>query len=190
MNISELVQSSIFATVLTLLVTVATCVITQLYGYKKMKIERFREIYECLEKFSEKRAEIVEKCNQMSYSLEASMPEQWNKKAEKKRAEYYMHLYQRMNEMLAEYSGFLEHFLSFSHFLYKNKPVLPVVKAECWYFLDIYERIAHIESGLQEACGIEYTQIAAFVQFIRLTGKRKDRKKLKEYFRRNHINIL
>lgn len=189
MNIADLVESSIFATVLTLLVTGATCLITELYGYKKMKIERFGEIYECLEKFSEKRAEIVGKCNQISNSVEANVPEKSNKKTAKKQAKYYMDLYRGMNEMLVEYSKFLEHFLSFSHFLYKNKPVMPVVKAECWYFLDIYERIVRIESGIQEACGIEYTQIAAFVQFIHLKGRWKDRRKLKKYFKRNHIKI-
>ena len=63
MNIENFIQTSGFATILTVLVTVATCIISTLQANKKMKIDNYDRIYNCLVNLTEKRADIVDKCN-------------------------------------------------------------------------------------------------------------------------------
>ena len=140
MNWVEFIQSSVFATILTLSVSIVTCVINRVQGYKKMKLEHFETIYNCLELFAEKRAEVTDKCSELSREMGEKYPD-GNKVSEKTFLKWYDNLYCGMNRMIAEYSKCLELYLSISHFLYKYKSLKPIIKAECWEFLKVYESI-------------------------------------------------
>lgn len=188
MSFEELVNSGIFATILTALVTAGTCVFSEVYGYRKLKTEKFGEIYKCLDEFIEKRTEIVGKCNQMSQQLADVLPDKWDMKNKKKYNEMYIIIYQKTNEIIAEYSKFLDLFISFSCYLFKNKAIKPVIKADCWSFLNLYEQVIGIQKNLSEPYKMKYAQIASLVETIRLSGKWKDRKKLCEYLERNHVS--
>lgn len=187
MSFMDFIQTGIFATFLTLSVTVATCIIDGRHGYRKMKIEKFGDIYACLDGFAEKRAKIVSKCNKMASKLAEDLPEKWDKEANQKKLDKYQDIYHGINEMIEEYSKFLDLFLSFSYFLYRNKPIMPMIKAECWSFLSLYELLMTIDCG-ERAYKIKYSQIASLIQFIREEGKGEDKKRLREYLSRNQIS--
>ncbi|MCX4269170.1 MAG: hypothetical protein OSJ62_10995 [Lachnospiraceae bacterium] len=186
MSFTSFIQTNIFATVLTLLVSIAICVISEKNAYRKMKIEKFENIYTCLERFAKTRAIILDKCNKIANELADALPEEWNKKTRNEWMEKYQDTYSGINNIITEYSEFLDLFLSFSYLLYKNKPILPVVMAECWSILNLYEQLIVMENN-NNIYKIKYSQIVSLVQFILLTGKRKDRKKIHEYLVRNKI---
>lgn len=186
MSFISFIQTNIFATVLTLLVSVATCVISKKYGYRKMKIEKFENIYTCLEGFVNTRARIVDKCNKMANELADAIPEKWSKKINSEWMKKYQDTYSGINNIITEYSKFLDLFLSFSNLLYKNKPIIPVIMAECWSILNLYEQLIIMESN-NNIYKIKYSQIVSLVQFIISNGKRKDKKKIHEFLVRNEI---
>ncbi len=190
MSFEELINSGIFVSILTVLATCATCVISESYGYRKLKTEKFSDIYDCLNQFIEERARIVGMCNQMSHELAAIIPEKPDNKTEKKYREMYDKIYNGMNEMIAEYSKFLDLFMSFSFYMFKNKAIRPVIKAECWSFLNLYEQVIEIQGDISEPYGIEYAQIASLAQMIRLSGKWKDRRMLNKYLKRYHVTEI
>ena len=186
MNSVDLVQTSILSTVLTLLVTLATCIISKVTGYRKIKIENFRLLYKCLVDLTDRRAKIVDRCNGLSKELADSLPEKWNKESNSEMIKKYKSTYSGINEIIAEYSKFLDLFLSFSHFLYKNKPIMPIIKADCWSILSLYEKITAFKFE-QVDYVISYSQIASLTEFIRTAGNRADKKMLRRYMERNKI---
>ncbi len=186
MSFTSFIQTNIFATFLTLLVSVATYVISEKNGYRKMKIEKFENIYVCLEGFANTRARIIDKCNKIADELADALPEKWNKKTHSEWMKKYQNTYSGINNIITEYSKFLDLFLSFSNLLYKNKPIIPIIMAECWSILNLYEQLISMESN-NNIYKIKYSQIVSLVQFILLTGKRKDRKKIHEFLVRNGI---
>lgn len=186
MNNVDFVQTSILATVLTLLVTLATCIISKVTGYRKIKIENFRLLYKCLVDLTNRRAEIIDRCNALSKELADSLPEKWNKESSSEMIKKYKSTYSGINEIIAEYSMFLDFFLSFSHFLYKDKPIIPIIKADCWSILSLHEKITAFKFEQVDYC-ISYSQIASLTEFIRIAGNRTDKKMLRRYMKRNKI---
>ncbi len=186
MNFTSFIQTNIFATVLTLLVSLATCVISGKHAYDKMKIEKFENIYSCLESFANTRARILGQCNKIANELADNLPETWDKNAKKEWMKKYQDTYRGINSIITEYSKFLDLFLSFSYILYKNKPIYPIITAECWSILNLYEQLIVMESN-NDIYKIKYSQIVSLVQFILLKGKRKDKKRMHEYLARNKI---
>lgn len=180
----EFIQSSIFATILTLSVSIVTCVINRVQGYKKMKLEHFEAIYNCLELFTIKRAEVTGKCSELSKEIGEKYPD-GDKVSEKNFLKWYDSLYCGINEMIAEYSICLELYLSISHFLYKYKSLRPIIKVECWELLRLYEGI--LEIGKKYHYNIRYAQIVDLVQFIKITGTWKDKKALRKYLNEHQI---
>lgn len=187
MNFIDFIQTNIFVTALALLITLATCIISEVHGYRKMKIENFNDIYKCLDEFAKKRSKILDKCKKISEELAAALPEKWDGKTDNEYMKKYHNSYHGINEIVAEYSKVLDLFLSFSHFLYKNKPIIPIIKTECWSILSLYELLITMEcnSGIYK---IKYSQIVSLVQFICLSGKKNDKKRLTEYLQRNQIS--
>lgn len=80
--------------------------------------------------------------------------------------------------------------MSFSFYMFKNKAIRPVIKAECWSFLNLYEQVIEIQGDISEPYGIEYAQIASLAQMIRLSGKWKDRRMLNKYLKRYHVTEI
>lgn len=190
MNCMEFLQTNIFATLLTVLVTVGTSVISEIHGHHKMKIENFDKIFACIEGLNKSRAEILDKCNKELRSIGEEIPERekWEGMSGAKQLKKYDNTYQRLNDIISEYSKFLEFFLSFSHYLYKNKPLIPIIRADCWSLLNIYEQV--VQKGHEQGYVIKFSQIASLVQFIRLMGKRAEKKEIKNYLKRNHVAEL
>ena len=187
MNFTELIHTGILATILTTCVTFATCIISSVQGYKKMKIDNFDKIYNSLINFTEKRATILDKCNSLTKEIADALPDEVQEISNKKLKTLYYNTYYGINELITEYSKCLELFLSFSHYLYKNKPIAPIVITECWTILGLYEKLITI--NVMEEYTIKYAQIVTLVQFIRINGKRKDNKQLNEYLKRNNISV-
>lgn len=185
MNFIGLIQTGILTTFVTACVTIATCIISTVQGYKKMKTENFDKIYTSLVNFTEKRAEILDKCNGLVCNIADSFPERVQRLSEQKWEKVCCNAYHRMNELLTEYSKCLELFLSFSHFLYRDKPIAPIIVSECWAFLTIYEDMVNMFD--KEEYRIMYEQIVTLIQFIRLNGKWKDKRRLHGYLKRNHV---
>ncbi|MCI9077891.1 MAG: hypothetical protein HFH68_03055 [Lachnospiraceae bacterium] len=186
MNLISFIQTNIFATILTLSVSIANCVITAKHGYRKTKVEKFKNIYTCLENFANTRAGIIDKCNKIADELADALPEKWNKKTSNEWMKKYQDTYNGINNIITEYSKFLDLFLPFSYFLYKNKPIFPVIITECWSILNLYEQLIIMQNN--NIYKIKYSQIVSLVQFILLKGKRKDKKKIHEYLKRNQIS--
>lgn len=185
MSLGEFIQTGILGAFMTACVTVATCFISGVIGYKKMKVENFDKIYNSLTDFAEKREEAVDKCNKLVQELADQLPDT-PQEMEREEWEGKCHLiYCGIKEMLTEYSKCLELLLSFSYCLYKNKPISPIVTAECWSMLDLYENFIAIDD--MNRYGIKYTQIVVLVQFIKLKGTWKDKIRLKGYLKRNGL---
>lgn len=184
MSLVELIQSGVFATFLTACVTIATVFLNEVMGYKKMKVENFDKISNSLIDFTEKRAEVVDKCNKLIQKLTDSLPEKSDKISEKEWRKIYHHTYRGINELLTEYSKYLELLLSFSFCLYKNKPISPIVMAECWSFLNLYEKFVNDV----DEYNIKYVQIAALVQFVKVKGNWKDKRRINKYLKRNKLS--
>lgn len=187
MSFIDFIQTNIFVTILTLSITLATCIIDKIHSYRKMKIENFSDIYKCLDEFAKKRSKVLDRCKKIADELASALPEKWDEKSNSEYMKKYYNSYNGINEIIAEYSKVLDLFLSFSHFLYKNKPIIPIIKTECWSILSLYELLITMEcnSGIYK---IKYPQIVSLVQFIRLSGKKKDKKRLTEYLQRNQIS--
>lgn len=185
-EMEDVIQSSIFATILTLCVTFATCIIGEVQGYRKMKLEHFDTIYHCLEDFTKKRAKILDKCSQKSEELSEILPDLNDKYSKKDFIARYHLIYRGMNQIITEYSNCLEFYLAVSHFLYKYKSLRPIMKAECWNILKIYEKV--VEAGKEDYYHIQYSQIVNLVEVIRITGNFRDKKALKKYLKDNQVN--
>lgn len=185
MNLEQLIQTGIAGVFLTGCVTTATCFISGFIGYKKIKVEHFDKIYKSLIDFTEKRAEVVDKCNALIQKLADPLPDMIQNISEDEWKKMYNNTYQGINVLLTEYSKCLELLLSFSYCLYKNKPIHPIVTAECWSFLDLYEKF--VDMGDMDEYRIQYAQIAALVQFIRIKGHWRDRRRLHKYLKRNRL---
>lgn len=181
----EFLQSSAFAAILTFLISIATCVISEAQGYRKMKLQYFNDIYSCLEQFTKNRTEVIDKCNEMSKELAEKFPNADDTKSEKSFLKRYDNLYCGMNKMISEYSKCLELYLSMSYFLNKDKSLKPIVKAECWNFLNVYGKL--IVEGEKLQYKIHYAQIVNLVQFIKIAGTWRDRKALRKYLKKYHI---
>lgn len=181
----DFIQTSIFATILTLFVTLATCVIGKVQGYMKMKLEHFETIYHCLEDFTKKRAKILDRCNQTIEELSEILSDFDDKDSEKDFLNKYHCIYHGMNQMIAEYSKCLEFYMAMSHFLYRYKSVRPIIKAECWNLLNVYEKL--VEAGKEYHYKIQYAQIVDLAVFIRSTGRWRDKKALNKYMKKNQI---
>lgn len=181
MENADFVQTNILATVLTLLVTLAVCVISKITGYRKIKIENFKLLYKCLADLASKRAEIITRCNTLASDLADNLPENWNKVSNSEMGKKYKDTCSGINKIASEYSIFLDFFLSFSHFLYKNKPIIPIIKADCWAILRLFAIIND---------KINYSQIASLAEFIRLYGNRTERKALREFIEKNNIRKM
>lgn len=186
MNLEQLIQTGIAGAFLTACVTIATCIISEVIGYKKMKAEHFDKIYKSLIDFTEKRAEVVDKSNDLIQKLADSLPDTIQNISKVEWKEMYNNTYQGINVLLKEYSKCLELMLSFSYCLYKNKPLHPIVTAECWSILDLYEKF--VDMGDTDGYRIQYAQIVALVQFIRIKGCWKDRRQLHKYLKRNRVS--
>ncbi len=178
MNWTEVIQSSIFATILTLVVSIATCVISKVQGYKKMKLQHFKTIYNCLEHFTETRAAVLDECNKMAGELAENLPDVEDKQFVKR----YDELYCGINIMISKYSKCLELYLAMSHFLYQYKSLRPIIRAECWELLRIYGVV--VEYGKDSNYKIEYAQIVGLVQMIKNTGTWRDRVALYRYLKK------
>lgn len=185
MRLADFVQTGIFTAILTTCVTLATCIISMVQGYKKMKIENFDKIYNSLTNFTEKRAKIVNKCNKLVKELANALPEKVQKKSEEELEKLCYITYGGINELLTEYSKCLELIMSFSHYLYKDKPITSIVTAECWSILYLYEDFVAINNRGEYS--IKYAQIITLVQFIRTYGRWKDKKQLRKYLRENKV---
>ena len=107
MNFIDFIQTNIFVTALTLLITLATCIISEVHGYRKMKIENFNDIYKCLDEFAKKRSKILDKCKKISEELAAALPEKWDGKTDNEYMKKYHNSYHGINEIVAEYSKVL-----------------------------------------------------------------------------------
>ena len=182
MENADFIQTNILATVLTLLVTLATCIISKETGHRKIKIENFKLLYKYLADMTSKRAEIIEKCNTLANNLADDLPENCNKVSNSEMQKIYRDTCAGINKIASEYSIFLDFFLSFSYFLYKNKPIIPIIKADCWAIL----RLFGIINDMKEY-RINYSQIASLAEFIRLYGNRTERKALREYMEKNKV---
>lgn len=187
MNCTEFIRSSAFATILTLLVSVATCVVSEVQGYRKMKLQYFEVIYNCLEDFTKKRADVIDKCNGMAQELVGKMPVT-SERASKSYAKQYDNLYCGINKIISEYSKCLEFYLTISHFTYRYKSLRPIIKAECWELLRVYGSV--IREGEELHYRIQYAQIVNLVEFIKIAGHRKDKKALHEYLEEYGISKL
>ena len=187
MSLIEFIQTNLLAAFLTAFVTIATCIISTVQGYRKMKIENFDKIYNSLIDFTEKRVSILDKCNSLTKEIADALPDGVQEISNKKLKMLYYNTYYGINELITEYSKCLEFFLSFSRYLYKNKPIAPIVITECWTILGLYEKLITI--NVMEEYTIKYAQIVTLVQFIRINGKRKDNKQLNEYLKRNNISV-
>ena len=181
MSWTEFFQSSMFAAVLTALVSVATCIISKVQGYKKMKLQHFETIYSCLERFTKTRIEVLEGCNKTARELADKIPDANDKKFLKR----YDDLYCGMNDMISEYSKCLEFYMSISHFLYKYRSLRPINKAECWELMRAYEKV--VEYGENYHYEIRYAQIIDLVQVIKMTGTLRDRIVLHKYLKKHRI---
>ena len=108
-----------------------------------MKIENSDKIFTCIEELNKSRAEILDRCNKELRSIGDNLPEQekWEGMSGAKQLKRYDNIYQRLNDIIAEYSKFLELFLSFNYYLYKNKPLIPIIRADCWALLSVYEQV-------------------------------------------------
>lgn len=188
MNIENFIQTSGFATILTVLVTVATCIISTLQANKKMKIDNYDRIYNCLVNLTEKRADIVDKCNVLIKELSDALPNSVHKISDRDWKRQCCDTYDGFNKLLTEYSKYLELFMSFSYFLYKNKPMLPVILSECWALLNLYEKFINICN--ENEYKIRYEQIVTCVQYIKINGRKKEKKYLNEYLKRNQVDLL
>ena len=173
---------------MTACVTIATCIINNFQGYKNIKIENFDKIYTCLTDITEKRAEIVDKCNRLIKELADALPEKIQKKSEKEWTKLCSITYNGINELLTEYSRCLEFIMSFSYYLYKDKPITPVIIAECWSVLHLYEYFMSINNI--DEYKIKYTQIVTLVQFIKTYGRWKDKKQVRKYLKENRVTDL
>lgn len=182
MDNADFVQTNILATVLTLLVTLSTCVISKITGYRKIKIENFELLYKCLTDLASKRSEIIAKCNTLANDLADNLPENWNKVSNSEMEKRYRDICSGINKIASKYSNYLDFFLSFSHFLYKNKPLIPIIKADCWAILRLFEIVND-----KKEYRINYSQIASLAEFIRLYGNRTERKVLRVYMEKNKI---
>ena len=187
MNWTEFIQSSVFATILTVVVSIATCVVSEVQGYRKMKLQHFEVVYHCLEDFTKKRADVIDKCNGIARELAGKMPDTGDKTS-KSFAKQYDNLYSGINKMISEYSKCVEFYLSISHFMYKYKSLRPIIKAECWELLRVYGNV--IEEGKDLYYRIQYTQIVDLVEFIKIAGNRNDKKALREYLEKYEISEL
>ncbi len=181
----DFLQTNVFTVILTSCVTLATYFISTVQGNRKMKVENFESIYNALTDFTEKRAEIIDHCNQVVKELAEAMPDEVQKKSDKEWKKLCDHTYGGINELLTEYSKCLEFMMSFSYYLYKNKPVAPIVTAECWSILYLYENFVTIENGNEYR--IRYVQIVTLVQFIRKYGSWRDKKQLHKYLKENKV---
>lgn len=181
----DYIQPSIFATYLTLCVTLATCIIGEVQGYRKMKLEHFDSIYHCLEDFTKKRAKIIDKCNQKSEELSEILPDLNDKYSKKDFMAQYYRIYHGMNQIITEYSNCLEFYLAVSHFMYKYKSLRPIMKAECWSILKVYERV--VEAGKKDHYHIQYAQIVNLVEFMHITGNFREKKALNKYLKNNQV---
>lgn len=185
MSFMKFIQTNIFATILTLLVTVATCVISRFQEYKKIKIENFDKIYDCLANFTEKRAETIDKCNEMMKRMADALPEKGERVSDEKWKKQYKKTYDDLNRVLTEYSKHLELFMPFSGFLYKSRPVMRIVTAECWSVLKLYEQLVELDDTKEYR--IHYGQIVTLVQFIRMNGSHREKKRLHRYLKSNSV---
>lgn len=185
MENADFVQTNVLATVLTLLVTLATCVISKITEYRKIKIENFELLYKCLTDLASKRAEIIAKCNTLASDLANNLPENWNNVSNYEMEKSYRNTCSGINKIASEYSNFLDFFLSFSHLLYKNKPIIPIIKADCWAILRLFEIVND-----KKEYSINYSQIASLAEFILLYGNRTERKVLRIYMEKNKISKL
>ncbi len=188
MSFVDFIQTGILTAFLTACVTLATCIISEVQGYKKMKIENFEKIYNSLTNFTEKRAKIVDECNKLVKELADALPEKVQRKSEKEWKYLCYITYSGINELLTEYSKCLEFIMSFSHYLYKNKPITPIVIAECWSILYLYEVFVAIDS--MDEYSIKYAQIVTLVQFIRTYGRWGDKKHLRKYLKENKVSCF
>lgn len=181
----EFLQTNVFTVILTSCVTLATYFISTIQGNRKMKIENFDKIYNSLTDFTEKRAEIIDECNQLLKELAESLPNKVQKKSEKEWKKLCDRTYDGINELLTEYSKCLEFMMSFSYYLYKNKPVEPIVTAECWSVLYLYEKFVNIKN--ENKYPIQYVQIITLVQFIKNNGRWRDKRQLRRYLKENKV---
>lgn len=186
MNLPDFIQTGVFTAILTACVTLATCIISNVQGSRKIKTENFDKIYNSLADITEKRAEIVDKCNELIKELADALPEKIQKKSKKEWANLCCITYGGINELLTEYSRCLEFIMSFSYFLYKDKPILPVITAECWSVLYLYEDFISIND--MDEYSIKYTQIVSLVQFIKTYGRWGDKRQLRKYLKDNKVS--
>lgn len=178
----EFLQTNVFTVILTSCVTLATCFISTVQGNRKMKVENFDKIYNSLTDFTEKRAKIIDQCNRLVKELAEALPDKVQKKSGKELKELCDRTYGGINELLTEYSKCLEFLMSFSYYLYQNKPVAPIIIAESWSILHLYEEFVTIKNG--DGYRIQYVQIVTLVQFIKKYGKRRDKRQLRRYLKK------
>lgn len=178
----DFIQTGIFTTLITIFITIATCIISAVHEHKKMKIDNFDKIYGCIVDFTQKRAEILEKCNGLIKAIAENIPKDEKEIHENQWENLFRDTYDGINKLLSEYSKCLEMFLSFSHYLYRNKPIAPIVIAECWSLLNLYAQFVSIQTD--NGYDIRYEQIITLVQFIKVNGKRKDKKRLRLFLNR------
>ncbi len=181
----DFLQTSAFSVILTSCVTLATYFISTVQGNRKMKVENFDRIYNSLTDFTEKRAVIINQCNQLVKDLAETLPDKVQKKSEKEWKKLCNRTYGGINELLTEYSKCLEFMMSFSYYLYKNKPIVPIVKAECWSILYLYEKFVTIEN--EDEYHIRYVQIVTLAQFIKKYGSWRDKRQLHRYLKENKV---
>lgn len=187
MNWESFIQNSGFAAILTALITVATCVITYFQGIKQVKIKKFSEIYQCLNDFSEKKAKVMEHCNQLICEMGQGIPEEMAQTASPGDGAVYKKLYHGFNEFLMEYSLYVESLLSFYHFLYKDKPNILPMKVECWEILETYGKLAEINYAGAEECVVNYVQIVTLIQFIKMNSGIWEKVRIYRYFKKNKV---
>lgn len=187
MNWENFIQNSGFAAILTALITVATCAITYFQGIKQVKIKKFSEIYQCLNSFSEKKKEVMERCNQLIDKMGQLVPDEMANVVSPGDSAVYREFYHEFNHFLMEYSLYLESLLSFYHFLYKDKSNIFPTKVECWKILELYEKVTEINYDGAEECKIEYVQIVTLVQFIKINSGIWERVRIYQYFNRNKV---
>lgn len=181
----DFLQTSAFSVILTSCVTLATYFISTVQGNRKMKVENFDRIYNSLTDFTEKRAVIIDECNQLMKDLAETLPGKVQKKSEKEWKKICDRTYGGINELLTEYSKCLEFMMSFSYYLYKNKPIVPIVKAECWSILYLYEKFVTIEN--EDEYRIRHVQIVTLAQFIKKYGSWRDKRQLRRYLKENNV---
>ena len=56
--------------------------------------------------------------------------------------------------------------------------------AECWSFLNLYEKFVNDV----DEYNIKYVQIAALVQFVKVKGNWKDKRRINKYLKRNKLS--